>query len=86
MLKVKEIADNYKFSPVVSNEDAAIFIDMVERGMSIDAVIEMMSSARSECSAGGLARRYHMKRLARNKLIRQSPLFCALLGVNVLIL
>lgn len=63
----------------ISDDSARDFIYMVEHGISIDTIIEIMNCNDNE--GGGWKFRL-TKKLISNPLIRQNELFCVLLGVK----
>jgi hypothetical protein len=89
MICIKQIADGYRNKREISDEDARNFVSMVEHGMSIDSVIEIMAGKRCTYSnSDGLFSRrgWYLSKLIRNETVRQSALFCALLGVKQIVL
>ena len=89
MICVKQIADGYRNKREISDEDARNFVRMVEHGLSIDSVIEIISHAIN----GNYRLTHDVKhyaltkgKLIRNPIIRESALFCALLGVKQIML
>lgn len=89
MICVKQIADGYRNKREISDDDARNFVRMVEHGLSIDSVIEIISHA-----INGNSRWTHdvkhyaltKGKLIRNPIIRESALFCMLLGVKQIML
>lgn len=89
MICIKQIADGYRNKREISDDDARNFVRMVEHGLSIDSVIEIISHA-----INGNSRLTHdvkhyaltKGKLIRNPIIRESALFCALLGVKRIML
>lgn len=89
MICVKQIADGYRNKREISNEDAQNFVKMVEHGMSIDSVIEILAGNRNTYGSSNnesQARQEYMAKLIRNEIVRRSALFCALLGVKRIML
>lgn len=89
MICVKQIADGYRNKREISDEDARNFVRMIEHGMSIDCVIEIVAGRRGTNVSNGTfdgSRSMAVKKLIRNEIVRQSPLFCALLGVKRIML
>ena len=89
MICVKQIADGYRNKREISDEDARNFVRMVEHGMSIDSVIEIMAGKRctySNSDSSFSRRSWYIGKLIRNEAVRQSALFCALLGVKQIVL
>jgi hypothetical protein len=89
MICVKQIADGYRNKREISDEDARNFVRMVEHGLSIDSVIEIMGGKRCTYSNSDSVfsrRGWYLSKLIRNETVRQSALFCALLGVKQIVL
>lgn len=89
MICVKQIADSYINRREISDDDARNFVKMIEHGISIDCVIEIVAGRRGTNVSNGTwdsARSMAAKKLIRNEIVRQSPLFCALLGVKRIML
>lgn len=89
MICVKQIADGYRNKREISDEDARNFVRMVEHGMSIDSIIEIMAGKRctySNSDSSFSRRSWYIGKLIRNEAVRQSALFCALLGVKQIVL
>ena len=89
MICVKQIADGYRNKREISDEDARNFVKMIEHGISIDCVIEILAGNRSTYRSSNnesQARQEHMGKLIRNEIVRRSALFCALLGVKRIML
>jgi hypothetical protein len=89
MICVKQIADGYRNKREISDEDARNFVRMVEHGLSIDSVIEIMGGKRCTYSNSDSVfsrRGRYLSKLIRNETVRQSALFCALLGVKQIVL
>ena len=85
MICVKQIADGYRNKREISDEDARNFVRMVEHGLSIDSVIEIMAGKRCThitSTNDAQARQEYMAKLIRNEIVRRSALFCELLGVR----
>ena len=68
MISISEVIDRYHHSREISEESARDFVAMIERGISIDAVIDIMSHAMT----ANCKRSHDIKHfaLAKNKLIR----------------
>ena len=89
MIYVKQIADGYRNKREISDDDARNFVRMVEHGLSIDSVIEIMAGKRCTYSNSDSVfsrRGWYLSKLIRNETVRQSALFCALLGVKRIML
>ena len=89
MICVKQIADGYRNKREISDDDARNFVEMIEHGMSIDSVIEMLLGLHGSNKRPDMPeakRALAAKKLIRNEIIRQSALFCALLGVKRIML
>jgi hypothetical protein len=89
MICIKQIADGYRNKREISDYDARNFVRMVEHGMSIDSVIEIMAGKRCTYSNSDSVfsrRGLYLSKLIRNETVRQSALFCALLGVKQIVL
>ena len=89
MICVNQIADSYRNKREISDDDARNFVRMIEHGMSLDSVIEIMAGKRCThitSTNEAQARQEYMAKLIRNEIVRQSALFCALLGVKRIML
>ena len=88
-ISISDVVARYHHSREISEESARDFVAMIEHGLSIDAVIDIMSHA-----INGNSRLTHdvkhyaltKGKLIRNPIIRESALFCALLGVKQIML
>lgn len=85
MISISDVVARYKHSREISDTSARDFVAMIEHGMSIDAVIEIMLSA-DNCSHDVKDHALVKNKLIRNPIIRESALFCALLGVKQIML
>lgn len=63
-----------KYERGIPDDDAFNFIYLLEQGVSIDALIELINPRHKKASA--------IKMLCRNKYLRNNPLFCFLAGVR----
>ena len=84
---ISEIQERYnslrvKKSWFIPDESARDFVDMVEHGMSIDAVLDIIVPPRVGLT--DVHREQAITKLARNNIIRQSPTMCACLGIRCL--
>ena len=89
MICIKQIADGYRNKREISDEDARNFVRMVEHGLSIDSVIEIMAGKRctySNSDSSFSRRSWYIGKLIRNEIVRRSALFCELLGVRRIML
>ena len=89
MICVKQIADGYRNKREISDDDARNFVKMIEHGMGIDSVLEILAGNRSTYRSSNnesQARQEYMAKLIRNEIVRRSALFCALLGVKRIML
>ncbi len=89
MICVKQIADSYINRREISDDDARNFVKMIEHGISIDCVIEIIVGLRGTNVSDRKSDSYRsmvVKKLIRNEIVRQSALFCALLGVKRIML
>ena len=89
MICVKQIADGYRNKREISDDDARNFVRMIEHGMSLDSVIEIIAGNRNTYRSSNnesQARQEYMAKLIRNEIVRRSALFCALLGVKRIML
>ena len=84
-ISISDVVARYRHSREISEESARDFVAMIELGMSIDAVIEIMLSA-ANCSHDVKDHAHVKNKLIRNKIIRESALFCKLLGVKQIML
>lgn len=89
MICVKQIADGYRNKREIGDDDARNFVKMIEHGMSLDSVIEIMAGKRNTYGLSNneaQARQEYMAKLIRNEIVRRSALFCVLLGVKRIML
>ena len=89
MISISEVVARYHHSREISDGSARDFVAMIERGISIDAVIDIMSHAMTaNCKQSHDIKHYALTKgkLIRNPIIRESALFCALLGVKQIML
>lgn len=78
-----------KFSHNIDDKSARLFVDIVEHGGSIECVIEIMTGLTNTYANSSLdvdKKSAAVQKLIRNKIVRESALFCALLGVNRIML
>ena len=88
-ISICDVVARYHHSREISGESARDFVAMIERGLSIDAVIEIMSHAMTaNCKHSHDIRNFTLakNKLIRNPIIRESALFCTLLGVKQIML
>lgn len=88
-ISIGDVIERYRHSREISDASAHDFVAMIEHGMSIDAVIEMLSGNRNTYGSSNnesQARQKYMAKLIRNEIVRRSALFCALLGVKRIML
>ena len=89
MICIKQIADGYRNKREISDDDARNFVKMIEHGISIDSVLEILAGNRSTYRSSNnesQARQEYMAKLIRNEIVRRSALFCVLLGVKRIML
>ena len=89
MICIKQIADGYRNKREISEDDARNFVKMIEHGISLDSVIEIMIGLRGTNVSNRTwdsRRSMAAKKLIRNEIVRRSALFCALLGVKRIML
>lgn len=89
MVSISDVVARYRHSREISEESARDFVAMIERGISIDAVIDIMSHAMTaNCKQSHDIKHFALakNKLIRNPIIRESALFCALLGVKQIML
>ena len=84
-ISINDVIARYEHRREISDDSARDFVAMIELGMSIDAVIEIMLSA-ANCSHDVKDHALIKSKLIRNKIIRESALFCARLGVRQIML
>jgi len=65
----------------ISDDSARDFIYMINQGLSVDTIIDLMDVNDNE---GGGCWERNKKKLTGNPLIRQHELFCLLLGVRLI--
>lgn len=68
-----------KYHRTIPDDIACSFVYMLEQGISVDALVESLIP---DSNKGCLHRGEVLKRLIRNKHLRNSALFCALAGVK----
>ncbi len=68
-----------KYQRDIPDDTAFNFVYLIEQGVSVDALVE---SLMPEGNKGFIHRGEALKRLVRNKHLRNSALFCALAGVK----
>ena len=85
MISISDVVARYHHSREISDGSARDFVAMIEHGLSIDAVIEIIQSA-ANCSHDVKYHALVKNKLIRNQIIRESALFCALLGVKRIML
>lgn len=92
MISLDLIRARYKLgthSKFITEESAKDFVSMIENGMSLDSVIEIMSglnSTHSDSTLDAVKRQDVIAKLARSEIVRRSALFCSLLGVKQIVL
>ena len=92
MICIESILANYQpetMSHDIDDDSARSFVDIIEHGISLDCVLEIMlgvSSTNGNSSIDESKRALAVKKLIRNKIVRESALFCALLGVKQIML
>ncbi len=92
MICVSSASKRYKrkkFSHEIDDKSARLFVDIVEHGGSIECVIEIMTGLINTYAISSLdssEKSEAVQKLVRNKIVRESALFCALLGVNRIML
>ena len=92
MISLEDIRARYKrgtHSKFITEESAKDFVSMIENGMSLDSVIEIMSglnSTHSDSTLDAVKRQDVIAKLARSEIVRRSALFCSLLGVKQIVL
>ena len=92
MICIESIRANHqpeKMSHDIDDNSARSFVELIEHGVSLDCVLEIMlglSSTNGNSSIDESKRALAVKKLIRNKIVRESALFCALLGVKQIML
>ena len=92
MICIESIRANYQpetMSHDIDDDSARSFVDIIEHGISLDCVLEIMlgvSSTNENSSIDESKRALAVQKLIRNKIVRESALFCALLGVKQIML
>ena len=89
MISISDVVARYTRGREISDDSARDFVAMIERGISIDAVIDIMSHAMTaNCKQSHDIKHFALakNKLIRNPIIRESALFCALLGVKQIML
>ena len=92
MIYLESVRASYKTKTgahVIDDDSARSFVELIEHGISLDCILEILmgftdtySSSNIEDNRRGAA----VRKLIRNKIVRESALFCALLGVNRIML
>ena len=88
-ISISDVVARYRHSREISDDSARDFVAMIEHGLSIDAVIDIMSHAMTaNCKHSHDIKYFALakNKLIRNPIIRESALFCALLGVKRIML
>ena len=88
-ISISDVVARYHHSREISDGSARDFVAMIEHGLSIDAVIDIMSHAMTaNCKQSHDIKHYALakNKLIRNQIIRESALFCALLEVRQIML
>lgn len=87
MISINNIRDRYVHCREISDESAHAFVAMIEHGMSLDSVVEIMTHGVFNFDLSyDRAIFWAKKKLIRNPIIRESALFCALLEVKPIML
>ena len=88
-ISISDVVARYHHNREISDDSARDFVAMIEHGLSIDAVIDIMSHAMTaNCKQSHDIKHFALakNKLIRNPIIRESALFCALLGVKQIML
>lgn len=79
MIEICKLLENYEHKRRLDDDTARQFVDAVECGLSIDAVIEIMADYRN-----GVNKEIEIKRFINNDIVRRSAVCCAALGIRSL--
>ena len=82
MIEICKLKESFKHNRMLDDGMAEKFVELMEHGLSIDAVIEIMTSKIDYHADAVIQREYEIKRLLKSKVIRRSPVACAMLGVK----
>ena len=92
MICLESVRDSYKTKTrahIIDDDSARAFVELIERGVSLDCVLEILMGCTSTYSNSDInesRRALAVQKLIRNKIVRESALFCALLGVGRILL
>ena len=78
MIEICKVYDHFKAKKHLDDDSARLFVEAIEHGLSVDAVIEIMS--KDKC--GGVKDRYEIKRFLDSDIVRKSPVCCASFGIK----
>lgn len=82
MIEICKLKESFEHNRILDDETAEKFVELIEHGASVDAVIEIMMSDLEYHPDSTVQREYEIKRLLKSKVIRRSPVACAMLGVK----
>ena len=92
MICLESVRASYKTKTgahVIDDDSARSFVALIEHGVSLDCVLEILMGCTSTYSNSDInesRRAMAVQKLIRNKIVRESALFCALLGVGRILL
>ena len=92
MICLESVRANYKTKTgahVIDDDSARSFVALIEHGVSLDCVLEILTGFTDTYSNSDIednGRGAAVRKLIRNKIVRESALFCALLGVKRILL
>ena len=79
MIELFKMQAEYKAKRLLDDDIAKQFVEAVENGLSVDAIVEIMCVTQKYKTIEP-----EIKRLVKNRIVRASPVFCASLGVRCL--
>lgn len=77
MIEICKLLETFEHKRRLDDDTARQFVDAVECGLSIDAVIEIMSTYRND-----VHKEAEIKRFINNDIVRRSAVCCAALGIR----
>ena len=92
MISLESVRASYKTKTgahVIDDDSARSFVELIEHGISLDCILEILTGFTDTYSSSNIEdnrRGAAVRKLIRCEIVRRSALFCALLGVNRIIL
>ena len=82
MIEICKLKESFEHKRILDDETAEKFVELMEHGGSVDVVIDIMFTGNEQNIDNSTNRECEIKRLLKNKVIRRSPVACAMLGVK----